>query len=211
MSWLVVVCLVAVVLLIIAAPFYIYDQFDAEYPIARIEFKKLDHQRYLAELRTTDPCNKREFLIQGDQWQLDASFIKWQGPAVLLGFKSRYRLDRLSGRYRSLEDQNTRPTSAHGLSPEVWFDIFAHQELDGESSFLVDTVFGSSVYLDINTSSIYTIYRTEDALIAKLADRPKAVVEKGLTTIYITEACANNFGVFESLARTFNRVAIKLF
>ena len=211
LGWFVAACLVFIALLLFTAPFYIYDRFDAEYPIARLEFRKLGQQGYIAELRTADFCLKREFLIQGDQWQLDASFVKWKGLAVISGFDSMYRLDRLSGRYRSVNDQNTRQNLAHGLSPEVWFELFARQESGGHSNFLVDTVFGSSVYLDINTNNIYTIYRTEDALITKATDKPRVVYKNGPTTILITNACADGPGVFEGLARTFNKVAIRLF
>ena len=210
-KWLAVTCFVAIILLLIAAPFYVYEQFDSEYPVAQLEFRELAPQQFIAELRTGDFCAKKEFLILGDQWQLDASFLKWQGLAVILGFDSKYRLDRLSGRYRSIDDQNTRRILAHQLSPAVWFDLFANKETDGNSNFLVDTAFGSSVYLDINTHNIYTIYRTEDALLTKATDRPRVVYKDGPTIIHITHACADGPGVFERLARIFNRVAITLF
>jgi hypothetical protein len=46
------------------------------------------------------PDGEREtFVLDGDEWQLDARVLKWHGAATLLGLDTGYRLDRIGGRY----------------------------------------------------------------------------------------------------------------
>lgn len=208
-KWVVVPSIIALLFLVLVAPFYIYDRFNLEYPIAKLEFVRLADQQYLAILRTGDFCDKESFKIYGDQWQLDASFLRWKGLAVSLGFDSKYRLDRLSGRYLTTNEQNSKPISAHDIAPKVWFDIFAGKNGMHLPQFLVDTHFGSSVYLDIDPGRRYTVYRTEDALIAKSEVRPKAQIEAGLATIEINNACLKDPQLFEWLAKEINHFALK--
>lgn len=47
----------------------------------------------------------RSTTLDGDLWQLDARLFKWKGLAALIGLEPGYRLDRLSGRYLAIEQQ----------------------------------------------------------------------------------------------------------
>ena len=40
-----------------------------------------------------------EFVLLGDEWQLDARVIRWTLPGQLAGLPPVYRFERLSGRY----------------------------------------------------------------------------------------------------------------
>ena len=72
-----------------------------------IEFQRSGEQSYLARLRTGDFCSEEIYAVLGDQWRLDAQFLKWHYWASLVGLKSYYRLERLEGRYRSVADMRT--------------------------------------------------------------------------------------------------------
>ncbi|MDC0598543.1 hypothetical protein OAP18_01675 [Gammaproteobacteria bacterium] len=197
------------------SPFYIYEQFNTEVPVAKLEFQQISNQEFIAKLSQGDFCEQEQFAIFGDQWRLDASFMKWKGPAVALGLESRYRLDRLEGRYRIAAEQNTSKTMAHNLAPEVWLDIFEDKEVEGEPRYLIDTTFGTSVYLDIDTQKIYTVYKTEDGLIAKAEARPVPEYQNGLLVIEVNRGCgmAPPFitELVDNLATEVNQLALKLF
>lgn len=203
--------LVSIIPLACLAPVYTYQRFNSEYPIATLEFTRVLDQQYIAELRAADYCDNRKFVIKGDQWQVDASFIKWTGFGVMLGLDSRYRLDRLSGRYRRVAEQNGNPTLAHDLSPESRFDVLENSAFIKKFNPLIDTVFGSSVYLDINTDDIYSIYRTEDALIVKSVERQIVVYENGVATIQINHACGEEPKMFDGLVGRANKLLSKVF
>ncbi len=196
--------------LLLAAPFYIYDRFNIETAVAELEFDKISDQNYLAHLSTENLCTTRDYRLQGDQWQLDAEFIKWKGAAVLLGFESHYRLDRLNGRYANSEQQNSEQSSAHELSPEVLFDFFPSNKTVGEKGLFVDTFYGSSVYMAIDETKRYRIYKTEDGLIVRTEERAKPIDESPVLTISITKACETSPNLLDRLARQINRWAIQL-
>ncbi len=208
---------ISIILLAFLAPAYTYQRFNSEYPIATLAFTRVLDQQYIAELRAADYCDNREFVIEGDQWQLDASFIKWTGLGVMLGFDSRYRLDRLSGRYRRVAEQNANPILAHDISPEAVFNALENSVFIESGAFfeklnpLIDTVFGSSVYMDINTDDIYNIYRTEDALIVKSTERDSVVYDNGVATIKINHACGEEPSMFDGLVGRANDLLNKVF
>lgn len=209
-KFLLLVCIPLLVLLLALLSFssyWLYDRFNAEHPVAQLEFRPFDDDVYIAVLRTGDLCLPEEFPVYGDQWQLDASFLKWKGPAVALGFESVYRLDRLSGRYSDVAEQNTRRKLSHNLQPDIWFDPFESTLLNA-GNWLVDTQYGSSVYHDIDTSKQYIIYKTEDALITRSRDRPEPVAGNTLS-IRISRACAGEPGFMDKLARYINQLAMQ--
>jgi len=208
-KWLLVAGLLAAIVLLIVAPLFVYGRFNAEQPVAELWFERRGPYEYTAHVATGDLCSYRTYDISGDQWQLDARFIKWKGFATLLGLESRYRLDRLSGRYSEARGQNARkPPRAHDLAPALFIDLLAGGRTVGASGFLVDTIFGSSVYLDIDTTRRYRVYKTEDALIAREVPRPAASTT-GPMTIVIDKACGARGGIVARAARTLNDFAAR--
>ncbi|MDX1519594.1 MAG: hypothetical protein R3318_05680 [Gammaproteobacteria bacterium] len=199
--------LLAMILLLSFSSYWMYSRFNTEVPVAELTFTPFSENIYIAELRTGDFCLPEEFPVYGDQWQLDASFLKWQGPAVLLGFESLYRLERLSGRYSDINEQNTREKLSHNLKPEVWFDFFESRLLNA-AEWLVDTQYGSSVYHDIETGKKYIVYKTEDALIVKQKPRQDANRENDILTIEISHACGKEPDFADRLAARINRLAL---
>lgn len=144
-----------------------YSQLTEETPVARLSFQPVASQQYRVELRTGDFCDVRDFLLYGDEWRVDAHFLKWKPWANILGLDARYRLDRLSGRYRDIEQENTRPHVAWTLSESSSFDParLAGGWL-GKLSPL-DTVFGSSVYQAIDPGYEYTVYKGQSGLLVR--------------------------------------------
>lgn len=202
--WAILAAVLVAAFLLASAPFYIYGRFNAERPIAEISFRPLGPKRYQATLATGDLCTLQTYEILGDQWQIDASFIRWRGLGTLLGLQSLYRLDRLSGRYANIEEQGAMEKSWHDLSPHVLLDVFPAPGGKGIRSWLVDARYGSSVYLDIDTTKKYRVYATEDALIARVLEpTPGAPAEDELTVV-IDKACGQEPGLLEKLSRRVN-------
>jgi hypothetical protein len=108
----------------------------------------------------------------GDQWRVDAEFLKWKYWAMLLGLDSQYRLDRLEGRYRTAADQNAAPKLAHDLGGGTTLDVVSVAESLGSWNFLIDASYGSSTYQDIDTDNVYYVYRTQTGIITRTKPRP---------------------------------------
>lgn len=186
-----VLAIVTVGSLLVISPFYIYDVFNQEFPIARLEFTRAGDNAWIAWLSRGDFCTREEYPLRGDQFQIDAGFVKWKGPAVLLGFRPRYRLDRLSGRFRDVQVQNTQPGLAHDLAPDMLFDFFDENTWESTDGWLIDTSYGSSVYHAIDPLLRYTVYATEDGLILRRTDILEVDNNNGLV-IEINEGCGDS-------------------
>jgi len=144
-----------------------YERLTDEAPVARLRFVAVAPQRYQVELRSGDFCQAHAFVLYGDEWRIDAQFLKWKPWANILGLDARYRLDRLSGRYRDVEQENNEPHVAWALSETSLFDP---AQLDGGwlARFSpVDTVYGSSVYQAIEPGYEYTVYRGQSGLLVR--------------------------------------------
>ncbi len=171
-SLFIIVLLAALSLVLLTATVYTYNRLTAETLIAELRFDATGERQYLARLRTGDRCQERVFPVFGDQWRVDAEFLKWKYWAMLLGLDSQYRLDRLEGRYRTAAEQNTQPNMAHDLAERTAVDVIALAEGLGRLNFLLDATYGSSTYQDIDERNIYYVYRTTTGIITRHEPRP---------------------------------------
>ena len=158
---------------LLSASVYTYHALTGETLIAELRFDPTAGEReYLAHLRTGDRCDERVLPVLGDQWRVDAEFLKWKYWALLLGLDSQYRLDRLEGRYRSAAEQNAAPKLAHDLGGATTLDVVGIAESLGSWNFLIDASYGSSTYQDIDPANVYYVYRTQTGIITRTKPRP---------------------------------------
>jgi len=188
-SLLVVVLLAALSMVLLTATVYTYDRLTAETLIAELRFDATGERQYVARLRTGDRCDERAFPVFGDQWRVDAEFLKWKYWALLLGLDSQYRLDRLEGRYRAAAEQNSQPNLAHDLSERTAVDLVALSEGLGSLNFLLDATYGSSTYQDIDVGNVYYVYRTTTGIITRQEERPVQQPDGEALSVVIDGAC----------------------
>ncbi len=168
-----------------------YQRLSSETLIAELTFEKIGQQKFQANLLSGSFCQPQQFLILGDQWRIDAQFLKWKAWATVMGFDSRYLLERLEGRYQQVNQQNTRPRIAHSLiagRDEVIQRLSAQLFLP----LFVDAEYGSSTFQTIDTDQIYQVFKTPTGLITR--QRPNMIQrdEDGALVIEITHACAGS-------------------
>ena len=157
---------------LLSASVYTYHALTGETLIAELRFDPTGEREYLAHLRTGDRCEERVLPVFGDQWRVDAEFLKWKYWAMLLGLDSQYRLDRLEGRYRTAAEQNAAPKLAHDLGAGTTLDVVGVAESLGSWNFLIDASYGSSTYQDIDPDNNYYVYRTQTGIITRTKPRP---------------------------------------
>ena len=189
----VVVLFAALSILLFTATIYTYDRLTAETLIAELRFDPIDGRQgerlYLAHLRTGDRCDERQFQLHGDQWRIDAEFLKWKYWALLFGLDSQYRLDRFEGRYRSVADQNSKENIAYELSERTAVDVVSLAESLGSWNFLLDATYGSSTYQDIDVDNVYYVYRTTTGIITRHEPRPAQPAGGAPFNVTIDGAC----------------------
>ena len=133
-----------------------YQQLLTEVPIASISIYEKQPQHFDLTLIASDGKEQR-FEIYGDQWQLDARLLTWVGPLAALGKKPLYRLDRISGRYISLEQARNSEQSIYGLEQSSVIDIWKILQV---TSGWIDANYGSAVYMPMENGAVYSVHLT---------------------------------------------------
>ena len=176
---------------IFSVSIYGYSRLTDETLIAEITFDKRVNDTHVAHFVTAEQCQTTDYFpIYGDQWRVDARFLKWTSWASLIGLDAQYRFDRLEGRYDSIIEQNRGPHQAHNLAVENILDISNLNEYMGSSNFMLDTEFGSSIYQRIDEDIRYELYRSQSGLFVRSAVRERNLLGDNLFMTPIRKACA---------------------
>jgi hypothetical protein len=167
--------LVGLLLLAIAAlgvaisiDLYTYDRLTHESPVAEVHFQGIEPQHFWADVMMKN--NTKTLDLRGDEWQIDARVLKWHGTAVLIGFDTLYRLDRLSGRYWDLSKERTRPRTVYSLSEEPGLDLWMIAKRYARWIPWVDAVYGSATYMPMVDGAHYTVSVSSSGLLARPAN-----------------------------------------
>ncbi|NOR41008.1 MAG: hypothetical protein GQ537_07355 [Gammaproteobacteria bacterium] len=196
----------AMLLMLVGSNLYTFHRLSDESPIAELQFRKTGTQQYEVTIAYGDFCETEVFTLVGDQWRLDAQFLKWQSWANMLGFDSMYRIERLGGRYTDIKSENTRRHIAYRLHPMGLVDLASI--VNGYTGYFlpVDTLYGSSVYGEMDADYIYQVFRGQSGLLVrKTRQREVADIGSGLT-IDINTACGHKPGVFRRVVDSMVKV-----
>lgn len=159
----IILILVAVTSVALGYELLTFYKADEGKVIATLKFDRTSHQEFNLEL--VDAHEKiRNFQMSGDQWQLDVRLIGLSG----LGEVGRpsYKLDRISGRYLSLEQEKNDQRTVHDLSlatpMDLWLLISRAQWIP-----LLKAKYGSAAYMPMVDGALYQVRLFEKGLIAE--------------------------------------------
>jgi hypothetical protein len=154
-----------------------YKQIVSEQSVATISFEQLRPQRYTAIVVDSDGGESR-YELAGDQWQMDARLIKWPNAVAALGIKPGYRLDRISGRYYSLEKERTAERTVYSLSAsKLGFDLW--EIFHGSDTKIIDAVYGTATFVPMSDGALYEVLLSNTGLLARpLNETARAAVER---------------------------------
>ena len=157
-----------------------YERLTAESLVAEIQFTRSAPEEYTARLMIEGRLDKL-LTLRGNEWQLDARVITWQPPATILGLEPVYQLERLSGRYTSVDHERSQPRTVHGLAEERPLDLWTMVRRFPKLAPGVDAYYGTATYLPMADSARFRITLSRDALIARPVNEAarKAVGEWG--------------------------------
>lgn len=146
-----------------------YHRLTVERPVATLAFEQLGTQRYRVVISEPDGLSRR-YLLEGDEWQLDARILKWHGLANLMGLDAGYRLERVSGRYRSAGQATRRRHSAFDLSRDRGIDVWQVAMEHRDWVPWVDAVYGNATYQPMADGAEYTVWVNQSGLIGRPAN-----------------------------------------
>ncbi|WP_146907299.1 hypothetical protein [Arenimonas daejeonensis] len=137
-------------------------------PVATLSLVEQAPQRYRATLVPTGGVGT-DYVLLGDEWQLDARVIRWTLPAQLGGVPPVYRFERLSGRYGDPKQELAAQRSVHDLRRPWDFWDFRQQWLADLP--IADAHWGSAAYLPMLDGARYEVFISpRGGLVAKPAD-----------------------------------------
>jgi hypothetical protein len=153
-----------------------YQRIIAEAPVATLQVRELGPQHYAVRVDRADGSHDSA-VIDGDEWQLDARVIKWTPRAVTLGAQPLYRVERLSGRYRDIEQARTKPATAVALAEDGLVDLWQLKRRYPNWLPWVDADYGSAAYLPLIDGAKYEVtLAAAGGLVARPADPATAAL-----------------------------------
>jgi hypothetical protein len=143
-----------------------YRALTSERNAATVEIEREGEQQFTATFTFPDG-EERSFELAGDQLYVDARILKWHPRANLVGVQTGYQLDRVSGRYLSLDDERTSPRTVHSLARDPRVDLFAMARRYEFLRRLVDAEYGSASFLSIRDGGTYQIRISNSGLLIR--------------------------------------------
>jgi hypothetical protein len=117
--------------------------------------------------------SEANYRLAGDQFAVEARILKWHPWANLLGLHTAYELDRVTGRYERIEDEQTRPRTVFPLSPAHRVDLFAWRARLPWLAPLVDAEYGSSTFTRADQVASYEVrVSTTGLLVRQVPEAP---------------------------------------
>jgi hypothetical protein len=143
-----------------------YQRLTAESPVGELDLSRIAPHQYDAVL-TYPNGTVAVFFLRGDEWQVDARILKWQGAVNLLGFDAALRLDRISGRYTNIEDERGQPRTVYQLRAPDPIDLWELARRYHRWLPWVDALYGSATFLPMADKGSYEISASQTGLIAR--------------------------------------------
>lgn len=168
---------------------YTYYRLTDEALVARLWFQPIE-EGWIAHVNSGDFCTEQQLLLNGDQWRIDARFLKWKPAINMLGVNARYRLERIESRFSDPGAARSTPPSVHVLRSGELADLAGLlAQMPGWMS-PIDTEYGSSAYDDMDSRFEYFVYRSQSGMIIRRKPMSTlASVTAGTLSIRIENDC----------------------
>ncbi len=120
------------------------------------------------EVRIELPDGREEHhILAGDEFVVDARILKWHPWANLLGLHTAYQLERVSGRYTSLEDEQQLPRTVFAIAGDQPVDLFAWRRRLPWLAPLVDAEYGSGTFQRADRAATYEVRVSTTGLLVR--------------------------------------------
>jgi len=143
-----------------------YRQLSQPQHLATISFKQLAKQEFEAALVLTDGSEKN-YTLKGDQWQMDARLIKWPDIVGFSQIKPAYRMDRIQGRYYSIDQQQQAGQTVFALERSPYLDAWLLLNRYGRNLNLIRMTYGSATYQPMADGAVFKVSLSQHGLVSE--------------------------------------------
>lgn len=150
-----------------------YQALTQEVVAARITVVPSGEQRFDAALRFPEG-RTAHFVLAGDEIYIDAHILKWTPAANLIGLHTAYELDRIAGRYRTIEQERNATRTIFALGTERPVNLFALRQRHAWLAPLFDAEYGSASFVPVDgPAELELRVSTSGLLIRDVAKAPR--------------------------------------
>jgi hypothetical protein len=110
------------------------------------------------------------FNLAGDELYVDAHILKWKAALNLLGWHTTYELDRVAGRYFTLEDEQKNPRTVFPLAQDKPLNMFHLRRKFPWLRPLVDAEYGSATFIPANKPGNFELRVSTTGLLIRKAE-----------------------------------------
>jgi hypothetical protein len=126
-----------------------YTELTREDIAATLLVQPTGPQRFSATVRYPD-LREVKFELAGDEVYVDAQILKWKPIANVFGLHTAYELDRIAGRYRSIDNERSAARTVFPLSRDKPLDLFDLRRRYTLLAPLLDAEYGSASYVVVS-------------------------------------------------------------
>lgn len=162
----------AIVLIALSMNLHTYRRLSHEQDVAEIVFRQIAPRQYSATIYFEDDNQIAEYILMGEEWQLDARIIKWDIPMNLAGLDSLYRLERISGRYHDIEEERTGNRTVYSLAENKGLDVWSITKSYPSWLPWIDAYYGTATYLPMSDKAQFKITLSQTGLLARPVNGP---------------------------------------
>lgn len=142
-----------------------YRPLPVDKPLATLSFKAEGSAYRVTLLQGSE---ERSEWLEGDLWQLDARLLQWKGLARLIGLEPGYRLEKLSGRFLSIEQQNLAQRTRVPLARSLYgVDLWHWLRINQRDLFMFDPQAVRVTYLPMADDAVYSVTLSPTGLLAQ--------------------------------------------
>ena len=145
-----------------------YHAFTQETVAATVQVEPIGEQRFRARVRLPDG---REVVheLNGDELYVDAHILKWKPIGNFFGLHTAYELDRIAGRFTSVQEEKAKPRTVHALGEDKPVDMFALRKRYVMLAPLLDAEYGSASFVPANGGKTYEVRVSTSGLLIREA------------------------------------------
>ena len=143
-----------------------FQRLTYERTAADVEFTQTGDRAYTAIIHYTDG-SVGQYPIRGDEWQIDARMLSFKPLGYMLGFDAAYRLERLGGRHRNIDDERAAPRTVHALTSDAPIDLWELARRYHHWAPWVDAYYGNATYAPMADGAKFAVMVTQDGLKAR--------------------------------------------
>jgi hypothetical protein len=136
---------------------------------AVVQIDPLGEQRFRARFSMPNGSDK-QFFLSGDELYVDAHILKWKPLANFFGLHTSYELDRVAGRYTTLQDETNKPHTVFSLAKGKFLNIFKLRRIFAELTPLLDAEYGSATYVNAKDTEVLKIMVSTTGLLIRKSD-----------------------------------------